>query len=458
MWELGVKGGAFNVIGDLSSEFFTPGFGVHLRKALGYLVSMRLEYVNGTAKGVAWKPSGNYMNNTPWVNAGYRGNDLVFYNYKTNVQDLSLEALFSLNNISFHKAQKNFNVYALAGIGGMVYETKVNALNGSSKYNFNSISGPFTNDRESEIKDAVENLLDDDYESAGEVDPTAKTMFDKTFRWVGHVGAGMAFRLSPRVNIALEDRFTISKDDLLDGQRWAEQVGGQPVLTSDKDAYNFLSLGLNFNLGKGVEPLYWLNPLEYAYQEIRKPRLMILPKPTLPDADGDGVTDQFDLEPNTPKGCPVDAHGVSLDTDGDGVPDCRDKEKITPTYCQPVDADGVGKCPCPEGCQTAAPVADCATALGSLPSITFSGNGTTLTSDARSLLASVAARLRNNPNCRLTVVGYCVSPKAVQSRGVARVDAIVNYLVESEGISRDRVTTMYGQAGGDCGTVDLRGE
>jgi hypothetical protein len=43
-------------------------------------------------------------------------------------------------------------------------------------------------------------------------------------------------------------------------------------------------------------------------------------------------------------------HGVSLDTDGDGVPDCRDKELITPTYCQPVDADGVGKCPCPEGC------------------------------------------------------------------------------------------------------------
>jgi hypothetical protein len=38
----------------------------------------------------------------------------------------------------------------------------------------------------------------------------------------------------------------------------------------------------------------------------------------------------------------------SQDTDGDGVPDCRDKELITPTYCQPVDANGVGKCPCPD--------------------------------------------------------------------------------------------------------------
>ena len=74
---------------------------------------------------------------------------------------------------------------------------------------------------------------------------------------------------------------------------------------------------------------------------------MILPKPVLPDADGDGVTDQFDQE-QTPQGCPVDTHGVSRDTDGDGVPDCRDKEMVTPTYCQPVDADGVGKCPCPD--------------------------------------------------------------------------------------------------------------
>jgi uncharacterized protein (DUF2141 family) len=64
---------------------------------------------------------------------------------------------------------------------------------------------------------------------------------------------------------------------------------------------------------------------------------------TLPDSDGDGVTDQFDQE-QTPAGCPVDTHGVSRDTDGDGVPDCRDKELITPTVCQPVDADGLGKC------------------------------------------------------------------------------------------------------------------
>jgi len=37
------------------------------------------------------------------------------------------------------------------------------------------------------------------------------------------------------------------------------------------------------------------------------------------DADGDGVSDAFDLEANTPKGSLVDGSGRALDLDGDGV-------------------------------------------------------------------------------------------------------------------------------------------
>jgi hypothetical protein len=90
-------------------------------------------------------------------------------------------------------------------------------------------------------------------------------------------------------------------------------------------------------------------------QNVKTPKSeMIQNSKTAPvgDADGDGVLDQLDAEPNTPAGCPVNTHGVQLDTDGDGVPDCTDKQLITPTECQPVDADGVGKCPQPECCTT----------------------------------------------------------------------------------------------------------
>jgi outer membrane protein OmpA-like peptidoglycan-associated protein len=464
MWEIGLKVGSFTVRGDVSSKFLSPGFGVHIRKALGYLFSLRLNYMYGIGKGLDWKAAGNYTNNTAWTANNYAPatDPRVFYNYKTNVQDLSLEGIFSLNNIQFHKARTGVNVYALVGFGAATYDTKVNALNGNAKYSFAGITGFNDYKNRKNVKDQLENLMDDSYETQAETygEERAK-LGGNTLMPVAHVGVGLAFRLSPRLNLAIEDRFTFTNSDLIDGQRWAEQTTGQPVMTPSKDAYNYLTVGLNINVGaRSVEPLWWLNPLDYAYQEIRKPRLMILPKPVLPDTDGDGVTDQFDQEV-TPAGCPVDSHGVSLDTDGDGVPDCRDKEKVTPSSWQPVDADGVGKAPCPdstcfEGYMTK--IGDCANQLGAMPSIAFSGSNSRLNNDQRSLLAGVAARLRNAPNCRITIVGYCTESKAKQSAGSARAENVRKYLVENEGISNDRITVLLAQEGGDCGTVDLRAE
>lgn len=463
MWELGIKYGVTNVSGDVPSQFTAPDFGIHIRKAFGYVFSMRLEYMYGAAKGLSWLRSANYMNNPAWTSNGYTpaNTPFVYYNYKTRIQDLSLEGVFSLNNIRFHKSKTGVNFYALAGIGGMIYDTKVNALNAQGqRYNFSGVAQGTWKTRKS-VRDQLKSLMDNSYETPAQNQGDRRPkLFGQTFKVVGHFGGGVAFKLSNRINLAIEDRFTFTNDDLLDGQQWAEQVYGNPVKTQNFDTYNFASVGLNFNLGsKAVEPLWWQNPLDYAYQEIRKPKYMILPKPVLPDADGDGVTDQFDQE-QTPQGCPVDTHGVSLDTDGDGVPDCRDKEKITPTRCQPVDADGVGKCPvqCPDStCPDFVRKSACATSLGALPSVTFTGdNNTNISNDAKGLLASIAARLRQSPECKVVVTSYCSSTKAQQQRAWDRVNSIIRYMVEKEGISGDRFYWQIGQEGGDCNTVDFR--
>src|SRR5690606_2286909 len=105
---------------------------------------------------------------------------------------------------------------------------------------------------------------------------------------------------------------TMPTDDLLDGQRWAAQTLGQPVLTPNNDGINFFSVGLNFNLGnprKRVEPLYWLNPLDHIMNELSYPRHMVLPEPILSDDDADGIANQFDKCPGTPAGVAVDSHG-----------------------------------------------------------------------------------------------------------------------------------------------------
>jgi outer membrane protein OmpA-like peptidoglycan-associated protein len=283
----------------------------------------------------------------------------------------------------------------------------------------------------------------------------------------------MAFKLSNKFNLAIEERFTSVKTDLLDGQQWQENTylpGGTgtpglavPAQTRDFDSYNFFSIGLNYNLGKkSVEPLWWANPLDYAYNEINAPRHMKLPKPVLDDADGDGVTDQFDHEPNTPAGCPVDTHGVSRDTDGDGVPDCKDKELITPTQCQPVDADGVGKCPPPSCCDELGKKMDSmlvrsqGCGIGDLPSVSFTGRSVSLSKDAQAVLASVAEKMRNNANCKVAVSGYGESSKAAQQLSWDRVNAVIKYLVEKEGISEDRFIFKFGLGEGDSNTIDLK--
>jgi outer membrane protein OmpA-like peptidoglycan-associated protein len=492
-WEVGIKGGVFTINGDVS-PLISLGGGLHVRKAFGYVFSMRLDYMYGIGKGLDWTSNNNYAKNPAWegnLPAGQRYNaplavsgaggvrtivssvtglpnaanwDPVFYNYKAKVQSLSLEGIFTLNNIRFHKSKTGFNIYGIAGFGGTIYDTKVNALNSNNqKYDFSSIAGNVYKNRK-DTRKALKNLLDDSYETPAENQGDRRPkLFGQTFKPSATFGAGMAFKLSNKINIALEDRITIVKDDLLDGQRWQEHAWGDAALTRDYDSYNFLSVGLNFNLGsKSVEPLWWVNPLDYAYAEIRNPKKMNIPKPVLPDSDGDGVTDQFDRE-QTPAGVPVDSHGVSRDTDGDGVPDYKDKELITPTYCQPVDADGVGKCPCPDSsCITPylkdlRKVANCADKMGPLPSVTFKSGSNNLTDDAKAVLATVASRMRNNPDCKVVVVGYCASDKKQQQLSWDHVNKVITYLVEKEGINADRFIFNYGVEGGDCNTVDLHG-
>ncbi|MEO6489495.1 MAG: OmpA family protein [Ferruginibacter sp.] len=486
MWEIGASVGTFMISGDVPIKFPTIGFGVHVRKAFGYVFSLRLEYMNGTGKGASWLASENFAKNPAWrqyyapvrsaagpveFRNGVAGSpagtapDVVYYNYKSHVQDLGLQGIITLNNIRFHKQKTGFVVYGGGGVGATIYEVNVNALNDNgstyaAEYRAILNANPLVYKNRKDVRKALKDMMDDSYETPAENHGERRPKLgDNTLKPSGTVLVGIAFKLGKRINLAIEDRHTFIKDDLLDGQQWSEHPYGDATLTGDFDSYNYLALHLNFNLGgKAVEPLWWLNPLDYAYSELNNPKHMKLPKPVYEDADGDGVLDQLDREPNTPAGCPVDTHGVTKDTDGDGVPDCKDKQLITPTECQPVDADGVGKCPDPPCCNDSLRGGGvngvaCPT---DYPSLTFRGNGSALTTDAKAMLATVAARMKANPTCNINITGYPEASKASQAVCQKRVDAIKNYLVEREGISADRITTNCEVGGGDKNTVDIK--
>lgn len=409
MWELGVGVGTAVLSGDLNNAAGFAGT-VTLRKSLNHTFSLRpyVSYYYNSASGQNAYLNGNIVNPVA-ATLGYKNSSFHF----------GLDVLTSLNTLSFYRGNPKMNIYLITG--AEVYTTSLTQSVNGSAYNSYSHNG----------NSLLKNLG-------------------------FNIGGGAAFKISDRTNLAIEVKNTITNNDYLDtySSPWS----------NGNDAWWVATVKLNFNLGnkaKRVQPLWWLNPNNYAYRELNQPKHMKLPKVVLPDADGDGVTDQFDLEPNTPAGAPVDSHGVSKDTDGDGVPDYKDKELLTPQKCFPVNADGIGTCPEPACCQElrelikSRPVAPACT-LSDLPSVTFK-SGAKLSADATKLLAAAAAKIKANPDCKVKVIGHPTASKAAQQLSYDRVEAVIKYLVDKQGISESRFIFSYDGGAGDANTIDLLG-
>jgi len=429
MWELSLSGGNAIIIGDRPMfNGYTGGFagGISARFALSHVFSVR----------AGWTGS---MQKIP----GYKG----YVPFSSNVTHmLNLDLIASLNTISSFRGNPKVNYYVFAGYS-LAASQIAQGVEGSFK-----TSGTVYNGSDPSLPNLYQteqpNLISTFHSDASGRDNQA-LYHNLAF------GAGIDFRISAKIKLGLEERIVapLTGIDMLDGYINTDRANG---VRGAGDKFAFSVAKISFDLGNPAthtEPLWWINPNNYIYNEVATPKHMKLPPVVLPDADGDGVTDQFDMEPNTPAGCAVDAKGVSLDTDGDGVPDCRDKEKLTPQNCFPVNADGVGTCPEPECCKNIQP-ATAACSIGSLPSVQFKGGSATLSSTAKSLLNSVAQQLIANPNCKVKLVGYGASDKKAQQLSWDHVNAIKTYLTEQQGISETRIIFTYGMEG-DATTVDL---
>ena len=119
-WEIGLKMGFSSISGDVRSLY--PGFGTgfHVRKALGYAFSVRGDLSHGVAKGLNYAVSNSFSKNPAW-NTKYAPNTNIFYNYKTSVTEMSVQGVFSFNNIRFHRDQTKLGLYVFAGLGGMIF-------------------------------------------------------------------------------------------------------------------------------------------------------------------------------------------------------------------------------------------------------------------------------------------------------------------------------------------------
>ncbi len=510
MWELGLHAGIFSISGDVNPWRPLPGyaFGLSLRKSLGYVFSVRLTGHYGITKGVNFQPNmaGAYENGQlrnvggtgygkqTWVTPGQLpfsvGSGLPWYaNYENRYLEASIQGIFNLNNLQFHKDKNMWNLYLFGGGGGNIYSLYYDALDGSGNtysefealrqdINSNPEYDRDTRSGRRAIRERLINdILDGDFETPGEVwgnlwnfqgTPDSEGA-DRVGKALANAGVGFGYRLSDRITLALEYQVSFSDDDLLDGYRWAGTSAAPHAdvdFTRDVDVPHYKNLRLNFHLGsfdKAVMPLWWLNPLDAPYEQIaRNTRKEVGCPPD--DEDGDGVLDCIDREPNTPADCPVDTRGVTLDSDSDGIPDCQDKEPYSPPGC-PVDAEGVAQCPEPPAPYGDADVEAVGDRLGwgnhtpptpaiepcanewYLPMVHFDLDKYYLKPEFYPQLHHVANTMLRCPGVQVVVTGHTDARLPNQYNDVLsykRAEKVISYLTNNYGIDRSRLILQYG--------------
>ena len=176
------------------------------------------------------------------------------------------------------------------------------------------------------------------------------------------------------------------------------------------------------------------------------------------DADGDGVNDDNDACPGTPRGARVDARGCPMDGDGDGVYDGLDRCPNTQAGVAvdgngcPLDSDGDGVTDnldqCPNTPRGVAVDARGCPQVGErilrLEGIKFALDSAEVSADSRSILDQAVQTLRNNAVVRVRVEGHADSRGADQYNqrlSERRAQAVVDYLT-TQGIPRDRMDPM----------------
>ncbi len=293
----------------------------------------------------------------------------------------------------------------------------------------------------------------------GYKDWTSLEKKERTTETIIPVAFGIKMRLSKHFDLGIEQSLRAAFTEKLDATFGS---------TQRFDKYGYLSLGITYKIGKNENSNEWVNPFEALNKNMDDMQSNIdgLAK----DADGDGVSDLFDKEPNTPAGVAVDGSGRSLDVDTDGVPDHMDTDPFSNKGAKvdengkelDTDRDGVadsqdiepntkpGALVNFQG-KTIELTANNSTSSSSttgmlLPAVYFKVNSSVINYwSSYDALATVAKALKANPSLKLKVVGNCDKTATEQFNNdlaQKRADAVVKHLVDTYKIDAGRLSAV----------------
>ena len=488
-WELGVHAGHFFIDGDVDRT--VPGgygFGLHLRKAIHYVFSIRGDLFYGRASGLEpqeWSANravigaqGSVINqggglfeygpNDPDYVQEYQqyadANARWFPSHRTTYGYGALQGVINIGNLLFHKDRNKWNWYVTLGVGLSSHSTKLDLLDSDgSIYDVSGINalGDFdTKAGRADRKEGLNNLYDGDFETDGFKKQGIFRLGDDTnihVIWTGSMG--ISRKLSKRVNLGIEHQIMLADNDYLDGIK--NRTALDQTNNADIPHYTNLRLAINLgNLDEMTEPLYWLNPLQSTFNDIAD--LKQRPVLDLTDEDADGIIDMLDQELDTPAGCPVDTRGVTLDSDGDGLADCKDEEIYSPPGFD-VSDKGVAMIPAPiseadvnaivdnkaKAIMTTVNANAVKTGCGEwfLPMIHYDLDKYSIKPEFYGHLHHVANVMKMCPEVCVTAVGHTDVRNGNDYNRVLsynRSKAAIDYLATNYGIDRSRIKLMYG--------------
>jgi hypothetical protein len=284
-WELGVHLGHLFIDGDVDTKI--PGgygVGLHLRKAIHYVFSVRADFMYGQSKGLdpqRWTTP-NFggglverggVNNFQGFQNYTASADGWFPSYKTTQGYLALQGVINVGNLLFHKDRNKWNWYTAIGVGLSSHKAQLDLLDGSGAIytGLGAISAANDFDTKAgrkEIKSAIEAKYDGEYETDGFKKKGIFRLGDETnVHVVFTASMGVSRKISKRLNLGLEHQIITSDNDYLDGVHFRSDVDA----TNNNDISHYTNIRLGINLGnfdKVTEPLYWLNPLDAQMNDI----------------------------------------------------------------------------------------------------------------------------------------------------------------------------------------------
>jgi OmpA-OmpF porin, OOP family len=434
--EVGVNLGLAALIGDLQ---FKPGvtLGVHARKALDHTFSLRGDLSYSVLPSATPTNDPNFPYGGIETRNGFSTDPGKIKAANTNMLSGTLQVVISLNNGRWDGGVRSINPYVFGGAGASYLNTTVDVSSAPA----GSLA----------TKTGVQEFLLPGGRNTGKIAPLVEA------------GAGIAFRVSDKMNVAIEQKMATvfgKRADLLDGFAY-----------NYRDFASLTNLRLNFNVGGGTGkdkktlPLWWGNPGEQTQADLAE--LKARPKLDLTDTDGDGVIDMLDQEKETPAGARVDTRGVALDSDADGYADYKDKEPYSPVGYK-VDNNGVAMVPKPayvteadvdrivEGklAKFKATLGDLTTTTKSAPSmaewflpmIHYDLNSATVKNSEFGNLSAVASVLKSNPSIRIAVTGFTdktASDGYNDGLSYRRAQNAIDALVKRFGVDRSRLVLTY---------------